>query len=97
MTMTSNNTDNDVVECVSINGTLIDLRDVSHDLRRQYHAASRKVGRHDRARDELRQVGEAILAEQAPNLATKAFAAAHKQSRVRGDHAVLDKLMKRSR
>ena len=45
--MTTNNNDDDVIECISINGVMIDLRDVSHSLRQQYHAASRKVGRSD--------------------------------------------------
>jgi hypothetical protein len=63
--------DPDVIECISVNGIVIDLRDVSHDLRRQYHAASRCVGHHDKARAELQQVGEQILAEQLPRLAIK--------------------------
>jgi hypothetical protein len=91
------NGDDGLIECVSVGGVLIDLRDVSHNLRQQYHATAKRVGRGDRARQELQSIGEQILAEQAPNLATKAFATAHKQSRVRGDHAVLDKLLKRSR
>jgi hypothetical protein len=95
MSNPSNN--DDVIECVSIRGVLVNLRDVSHNLRQQYHAAAKRVGRGDRARQELNSIGEAILAEQAPNLATKAFAAAHKRSGVSGDLAVLDKLMKRSR
>lgn len=86
MTTTSNN--NDVIECISINGVMIDLRDVSHTLRQQYHSASRAVGRSDRARDHLKAVGERILAEQAPKLATKAFTAAHKRSRVSGPDAI---------
>ena len=69
--MTTNNNDDDVIECISINGVMIDLRDVSHSLRQQYHAASRKVGRSDRARDHLKAVCERILAEQAPAIAEK--------------------------
>ena len=86
--MTSNNNDDDVIECISINGVMIDLRDVSHSLRQQYHSASRAVGRSDRARDHLKAVGEKILAEQAPKLATKAFTGAHKRSRVNGAAAI---------
>lgn len=88
----SNNDDNDVIECISINGTIIDLRDVSHTLRQQYHTASRAVGRSDRARDHLKAVGEKILAERAPAIAEKAFRAAHRRSRISG-HAAIAKLM----
>lgn len=87
----SNNTDNDLIECVSIRGVVINLADVSHALRRQYHTASRAVGRGDKARDELNRVGEAILAEQMPKLAIK-YAPA-----IRGDRAVAASLMKLSR
>ena len=80
--------DPDVIECISVNGIVIDLRDVSHDLRRQYHAASRRVGRHDKARDELQRVGERILESQLPDLATKAFKAAVTTTRVSGKQAV---------
>jgi hypothetical protein len=74
--------DPDVIECISVNGVIIDLRDVSHSLRREYHAASRRVGRHDKARDELQRVGERILAEQLPNLALK-----YASPRFSGKHA----------
>jgi hypothetical protein len=87
-------TGDDVIECISIGGILIDLRNVSPELRRAYHSASKRVGNHEAARAHLNAVGQAILAEQAPNLATKAFATAHKQSRVSGDHAVASRLMK---
>jgi len=63
--------DDSVVECVSIRGTIIDLRNVSPLLRSQYRAASRRVGRHEKARDELNRVGEAILAEQAIKVAPR--------------------------
>ena len=86
--MTSTDSDTDVAEFVSVNGTLIDLRDLSPGLRQQYHQASRAVGRSDRARDHLKAVGEKILAEQAPKLAAKAFTAAHKRSRVNGAAAI---------
>jgi hypothetical protein len=90
------NNDDSVVECISVNGTIIDLRDVSHQLRQRYHAAARGVGRGDKARDELNRVGQAILNEQVPILATKAFTDAHKRSRVSG-HAAMTRLMKLSR
>jgi hypothetical protein len=89
----ANTNDPDIIECVSIRGHLVDLRNVSPGLRAQYRAASRRVGKHEAARAQLNAIGEEILKEQMPNLATKAFAAAHKQSRVRGDHAVMAKLM----
>jgi hypothetical protein len=66
-----------------VNGVIIDLSDVSHELRRQYHTASRAVGRSDKARAELNAVGEKILAERMPHLAVKHAPA------VRGDHANL--------
>ncbi|MFZ3353136.1 MAG: hypothetical protein WA268_19975 [Xanthobacteraceae bacterium] len=81
------NTNEDLIECISIRGCIIDLRDVSHELRRQYHLATKGVGRLDRARDELKRVGEAILAEQLPRLAIK-YAPA-----VRGSRAVATRLM----
>jgi hypothetical protein len=87
----SNNSDNDLIECVSIRGVIINLADVSHDLRRRFHSASRGVGRGDKARDELNRVGEAILAEQLPNLATKAFIDAHKRS----GHVAIKRLLSR--
>jgi hypothetical protein len=82
-----NTNDPDVIECISVNGIVIDLRDVSHSLRREYHMASCAVGRHDKARDQLRAVGERILAEQLPKLAIK-YA-----PKVSGDHAVMAKMM----
>jgi hypothetical protein len=83
-----NNTDDrDLIECISIRGVIIDLRDVSHELRRAYHLATRSVGRLDKARDELKRVGEAILAEQLPRLAIKHAPA------VRGSRAVATRLM----
>jgi hypothetical protein len=36
-----------VIECVSIKGTLVDLRTVSPGLRDRYHAATRRIARHD--------------------------------------------------
>jgi hypothetical protein len=92
----TNNNDDGVVECISINGTIIDLRDVSFPLRAKYHSAARAVGRGDKARDELNRVGQAILNEQVPILAAKAFSEAHKRGRVRG-HAAIERLMKVSR
>jgi hypothetical protein len=86
------NNSNDVTEVVIVRGVAVNLADVSPALRLQYHAASRAVGRHDRARDQLQAVGEKILAEQAPNIASKAFAAVHKRSRVNG-RVALAKLM----
>jgi hypothetical protein len=88
--MTSNNSDNDAIECLSIRGILVNLTDVSHALRQKYHAVSRAVGRGDKARDELSRVCDAILNEQAPALATKAFIEAHKRS----GHSAIDRLMK---
>jgi hypothetical protein len=88
----SNINESNLVECVSIRGVIINLSDVSHELRRRFHSASRGVGRGDKARDELNAVGEAILAEQMPNLATKAFNEAHKRSRVPG-HSAMERLM----
>jgi hypothetical protein len=64
--------DGDVRECVSVNGVLIDLEDVSHHLRSQYRSASRSVGMHAEARDELKDVGERMLAEVFPKMAMKA-------------------------
>ena len=86
----SNNEDG-IVECISVRGVVINLADVSHDLRRQYHAASSAVGRSDKARSKLNEVGEAILAEQMPNLAIKHATAA------RGLNAIIGQLQKRSR
>jgi hypothetical protein len=63
--------DDGVVECVSIRGTVIDLRRVSPNLRDRYRAASKRVGYHEDARDELNRVGEAILAEQAIKVAPR--------------------------
>ena len=83
----SNINDDGAIECVSIKGVIIDLRDVSHDLRRQYYLATKAIGRLDRAKDELKRLGEAILAEQLPRLAIKHAPA------VRGGHAVAAKLL----
>lgn len=90
--MTTNNNDKDVLEFASIGGVLVDLSTVSHNLRSRFHAAARAAGKGDKARDELKRIGEAILAEQAPAIAEKAFRAAHKQSRVSG-HDAIAKLM----
>ena len=79
------NTDKDVVECVSIGGTIIDLGTISPELRRQYRQASLKLGRLDVAKAELKRIGEAILIEQAFKRAPV----------VKGDHAVMKALMKR--
>lgn len=65
------NNNDDVIECVQIRGVTINLSDVSHELRRQYHSASAAVGRSDKAKAKLSAVGEAILAEQLPHLALK--------------------------
>jgi hypothetical protein len=89
MSDTSNN-DDGAIECLSIRGVLVDLRSVSHALRQKYHAVSRAVGRGDKAREQLQAVCEAILNEQAPALATKAFIDAHKRS----GHSAIDRLMK---
>jgi hypothetical protein len=75
-------TDDDVIECVSIHGTLVDLRNVSPILRDQWRAASRRVGKAEQAKSELQRVGQAILAEQAIKSAPV----------TRGDHAVMAKL-----
>jgi hypothetical protein len=74
-----------VIECVSINGTLVDLRNVSPVLRAHYHAVSRRVARHESAKAELQGIGQQILAEQAIKAAPRA----------QGDHAVMRALMKR--
>jgi len=86
------NNDQDVVECISVNGVIIDLSTVSHNLRTRFHTAARAAGKGDKAREQLKQIGEQILQEQAPALATKAFADARKWSRVSG-HAAVAKLM----
>lgn len=81
--MSNNNHDDGAIECVSIRGVIIDLRDVSPELRHRYHIATKAVGRLDKARDSLKQIGDAILAEQAIKHAPA----------VRGSHAVTAKLM----
>jgi hypothetical protein len=63
--------DGDIRECVSVRGIVIDLADVSHALRREYHAAARQLGRHTKAKANFEAVGERILAEQLPHLAMK--------------------------
>ena len=68
----SNKSDDLAIECVSIRGVVVDLREISPDLRRQYHAATKSVGRYDRAREDLKTIGEAILAEQAIKYAPRA-------------------------
>jgi hypothetical protein len=85
--MTTNNND-DVLEFASIGGVLVDLSTVSHNLRSRFHAAARAAGKGDKARDELKRIGEVILAEQAPAIAEKAFRDAHKRSRVNGAAAI---------
>ncbi len=72
----------DVVEMVSVGGKLVDLRTISPNLRREYHAASRRVARGEAARTELNAIGQAILGEQAVKAAPA----------IRGDHAVMAKL-----
>jgi hypothetical protein len=86
----TDNTD-DVIECVQIRGVTIDLADVSHELRRKYHAASAAAGRNAAAKAKLNEVGEAILAEQMPHLALKHAPAAY------GTRGVIGQLQKRSR
>jgi hypothetical protein len=86
------NSDDGVVECVSVNGVIIDLSTVSHNLRTRFHSAARAAGKGDKARQQMKEIGEAILAEQTPALATKAFADARKRGRVSG-RAALEKLM----
>jgi hypothetical protein len=66
------NDDDDAIECVSIRGVIVDLRDVSPDLRRQYHLATKAIGRLDKARDQLKGLGDAILSEQAIKYAPRA-------------------------
>lgn len=85
--MTISNNENDAIECVSIRGVIIDLRDVSPDLHRQYYMATAAIGRLNKASDDLKRIGEAILAEQLPRLAIKHAPA------VRGSHAIAAKLM----
>ena len=72
--MTNND---DVVKCVSIDGILINLNAVSHDLRRSYDLATAAAARGERARDRLSAVGKQILAEQLPALAIKHAPKAH--------------------
>lgn len=86
----SSDEDQGVIECVSINGVIINLSDVSPGLQHEYHSASRAVGRHDKAKSQLAAVGEKILAEQMPHLAVKHAPA------VRGDRAVMARLAKRA-
>jgi hypothetical protein len=88
MTTSQTNDDQDVIECISVNGVIIDLSTVSHNLRTRFHTAARASGKGDKAREQMKQIGEAILAEQAPTLATKAFADARKRSRVSGPAAI---------
>jgi len=78
-----NTKDSDVIECVSIHGTVIDLRRVSPNLRDRYRAASRRVGYHEDARDELNRVGEAILVEQAIKVAPR-FSGKHAVEKLLG-------------
>jgi hypothetical protein len=61
----------DVIECVSIGGTLIDLRTVSPALRARYHAVSRRVGHYEAAKADLKDVGKEIIAEQAVKVAPR--------------------------
>jgi len=60
----SNSNDNNLMERISIRGVFINLADVSHDLQRKYRAASAAAARSDKARAQLNEIGEAILAEQ---------------------------------
>lgn len=87
--MSNNTNDRDVRECISVNGVVIDLGDVSHNLRSQYHSVSRRLGMHAEAQDELKEIGERILAEVFPKMAMKAAV----RSKVSGDHAVASRLM----
>ncbi len=80
--LTKVDSDDGVIECVSIGGKLVDLRTVSPTLRREYHAAGRRVARGEAARSELNSICQAILGEQAVKAAPA----------IRGDHAVLAKL-----
>lgn len=89
--MGSSNDNDSVIECVSIGGQIIELNTVSHDLQRQYRAACAAVGRGDKARAALNDVGARILAEKMPDIAIKAAPV------VRGDHAVMAKLLRLSR
>ncbi len=86
------NSDDSVVECVSVNGVIIDLSIVSHNLRTRFHSAARAAGKGNKARQQMKEIGEAILAEQTPALANRAFADARKRGRVSG-HAAVAKLM----
>jgi hypothetical protein len=78
--------DDDVIECVRVNGQLVDLRTVSPVLRAQYHAVSKRVARHEAAKAELNAIGQQILGEQAIKRAVTQC--------VSGDHAVANRLMK---
>jgi hypothetical protein len=80
-------TDDDVIECASIHGVLVDLRTVSPTLRDQWRAAQRRVGKAEQAKAELDRVGETILQEQ---LIKHALA-----TPIRGNHAVAKRLAAR--
>jgi hypothetical protein len=82
------NSDDGVVECISVNGVIIDLSTVSHNLRTRFHSAARAAGKGDKARQQLKEIGEQILQERAPALAAKAFSDARKRSRVSGPAAI---------
>jgi hypothetical protein len=83
------NPDDDVQACVIFRGVTIPLDQVSHDLRRQWHAVSRQADRHKSMQEQLKAIGEAMLAEYVPNAAMKY---AISETRVSGAHNVLKKL-----
>ena len=70
-----------------VRGVIVDLRDVSPRIETRHIIKRPGIGRLDRSRDELKRVGEAILAEQLPRLAIK-YAPA-----VRGSRAVAARMM----
>jgi hypothetical protein len=61
----------DVIECVRIRGTVVDLRNVSPVLRAHYKAACRRVARHEAAKADLNALGQQILAEQSMKIAPR--------------------------
>jgi hypothetical protein len=66
-----NTNDKDVRAVVVVRGIQIPLDEVSHGLRQQWHAASKKANRHASAQAELNAIGEAMLGERLPHLALK--------------------------
>jgi hypothetical protein len=80
--------DNGVQPGVNVRGIFVPLDAVSHELRRQYHAASRRADKHSAQQAQLQAIAEAMLAEYAPQQAMKLAIS----QGIRGDHAVMKRL-----